>query len=289
MPLTIPFGIRDTGANGITWPKSQITPHSDVFTKEINGAIEDAVGIMWCLSQWCHMTKRHMLDIILSVLFMMMLTSCGTDTDANGIMWHHSQWHHMLPMPVANVSHDHKSHITSNFDYLDLRNVIVTLRILTALCDGNTSANGMSWQEKPCCTSFLSYWPKECRMPVASSDSHWHQWHYLTKRSFAPPFYHLDTKNVMVLLTMSSASYAADASANGAMWPKCHVALHFDHLDLSSAVVPLTMLFASHDADASASDIIWSKSHAASHFYHHDPKNVMVLFIETVSIMWQCP
>ena len=76
--------------------------------------------------------------------FLMLLASCDSDSDLNGIMQHQQWWHHMMQMPVAIVSHDQKSHVTSNFNSFDQKNVMVTLRLLITSCDANTSANGMT-------------------------------------------------------------------------------------------------------------------------------------------------
>ena len=121
------------------------------YLKKCSGAIVDTFG-MWCWSQWCHMTKRDVVHIIFSCLylkktvmpFMMLLASCNTDTDPSGIMWHQHQWYHLMPMLVAVMSHGEKSHVTSNFDCLDLGNVMVTLRMLIASHGTNTSVNGMT-------------------------------------------------------------------------------------------------------------------------------------------------
>ena len=113
--------------------------------------------------------------------FMMCLVSCDSDTNPSGIMWH--QWHHLMLKSVAGVSHDQKSHVTSNFDCLDLRNVMEMLRMLTASCDTNSSANGITWPEKLCCTSFLLFWPKECNDAFGIKwHWHWDQWLYMTRK-----------------------------------------------------------------------------------------------------------
>ena len=119
--------------------------------------------------------------------FMMLLALCDTDTDPNGLMWHQHQWYHIMPMPVAIVSWGKKSHVTSNFDCLDLRNVMETLRMLTALCDVNTSANGMTWPEKSCYTSLCSLGHKECNDAIENAISImwcwcWCPWCHMTKK-----------------------------------------------------------------------------------------------------------
>ena len=107
----------DTGTSGITWPrKSCCTSFQLSWLKKCNGVLDDAVGIMWWWSKWCHMTKKcHIAYISIVHLrktmlqFIMLLASCDTDTDPNGIMWHQHQWFHMVPMPLAVVSHSQKA------------------------------------------------------------------------------------------------------------------------------------------------------------------------------------
>ena len=127
-----------------------------------------------------------------------------------------------MPMPLAIVSCNQKSHVTSKFDILDLWNVMVMLGMLAASCDDNTSANAMAWQEMSCCISFLSSWPKAWNDAIELKwHWHWHQWTlHDHKGHLVCHFDHLDIRNVMVLLTMPSASCDADAGANGVTLPK---------------------------------------------------------------------
>ena len=173
----MPKALHDAeiGTSGITCSRKYCcTSFHLSWPRKCNGTIDDTVVSMWCLSQWCHITKRDMLHILsfhlsltkeTKVLFMMLLASC--DTDPNGIIWHQHHWY--LMMPVGIVYHDQKSHFISNFDYLDLKNIMVTLGMLTASCDANTSVSGMAWEEKSCCTSFLSYQQKECNDAIGTS------------------------------------------------------------------------------------------------------------------------
>ena len=153
MPLTS----CNIGANGIKWPKCHIAPHSNCLD------LENEWFHWWCHQhrvmvtlipmashdqemQWCHLWycwHYVMLQPMLShdqrryvashfnchylrkrkMPFMMLLAWCDTDTDPIGIMWHQHQWNHMMPMSV---------------------NVMVTLKMLTAMCDSNISTNGMA-------------------------------------------------------------------------------------------------------------------------------------------------
>ena len=84
--------------------------------------------------------------------FMMLLTSCYTDSDP--------KWHHVTPIPVASCNANAsgncitwpKSLVTSNFDCLDPRNVMLPQTMLTASCDAITSVSGIIWSQKLCCT-----------------------------------------------------------------------------------------------------------------------------------------
>ena len=105
----------------ITWPKKSCqTSFQLAWPKKCNGAIVDAVayGVRW-QKETCY----------ISFYLSLPKENSAAIYDAVGIMWHWywSQWHHVTPTPVAIVSHDQKSHFTSNFDCLDLRNEMVTL------------------------------------------------------------------------------------------------------------------------------------------------------------------
>ena len=151
--------------------------------------------------------------------FLMLLASHDTNSTPIGIIWHLHQWYNMIPMPVAIVSHNQKSHIKSNFDCLYLRSVMVKLRMLMSLCDANTSANGMTWQENPCCTSFQSSWHNKCMGAVDNATTIMCclcqcQWQHMAKSHVAPHFNHFDIRIGMVPLMMPSASYNTDTNAN---------------------------------------------------------------------------
>ena len=101
--------------------------------------------------------------------FMMLLVSCDTDNEPSGIMWQQHQWHHMMPIPVAIVSWDQKK-VISNVDCLDL---------------SNSDIENPGHHVMP--TPLLRAWHDQ-------------------KSHVAPQFDHLDTRDVIVLLTMPSAS-----------------------------------------------------------------------------------
>ena len=57
------------------------------------------------------------------VALMTPLVSCNTNASASDIRWP-------------------KGHVAPHFEYLDLKNMILTLMKLSASCDANTGANG---------------------------------------------------------------------------------------------------------------------------------------------------
>ena len=150
---------------------------------------------------------------------------------------------------------------------------MVTLRVLTASCDANTSCNDMAWQEKSCCTSFLSSCPKEFYDAIAIKwHYHWHKWHYIKKKLCFNSLWSYGHKECNGAIANAISITCCCTSC--VTWPKSHVALHFDHLDVRSVVVPLTsclhymmliaVLMASYD----------QRSHAPPHFCHLGLKKV---------------
>ena len=76
----------------------------------------------------------------------------GTSTCAGISATYHSC--HMMPMLIKLLNQ--KSHVASQFGFLDLRNAVVPLMTPLALCDASISTNGVTYPEKSCCTSFQS-------------------------------------------------------------------------------------------------------------------------------------
>ena len=96
----------------------------------------------------------------------MLFASCDTDTDpmascdtntSDGICYQ-NQWQIVIWT---------KSHVTSNFDCHNLRNVMGTLRMLTVKCDANISARGMTWPESHV-ASHIYHIIRNAMMPLAS-------------------------------------------------------------------------------------------------------------------------
>ena len=228
---------------------------------------------MQCWSQWCHMTKRENVAYHFYCLY---LRKNYTIYNAVCILWHWSWflWYYVTPTPIAsyhasgNCVSWQKSHVTSNFDCLDLSNAMVTLRMLTVSCDDNTSVNSMAWQKSHVLPHFYHIDQRNAMMLLAASDI---DTGTMTRKLFLPHFYHLDMWNVMVLLKMPAASCDTDSGANGVKWPERHVALHFEYLDLKSGMMQLTMLFVSHMMLMPVPMPLYDQeSHVVPHFFHLD-------------------
>ena len=62
---------------------------------------------------------------------------------------------------VPLVVHDHKCHLASHFNHLDLTNAVMPLMMPVASHGANTIANDIIGPIKSCCTLFQSSLPKE--------------------------------------------------------------------------------------------------------------------------------
>ena len=110
----------------------------------------------------------------------------GPIDDAIGIMWYQywCQWHHSTKKVVHLI-----------LIILDIRNELMSLTMSFASCDGN--ANGVTWPNKLCCTSFQSIWTNgktigmvKTLVPIVSNEQNSHvyliliiltqrmQWHH---------------------------------------------------------------------------------------------------------------
>ena len=161
------------------------------------------------------------------------------------MQWSHDWYHQHHIMPVLMTSYDHKSHVTASVDCLHLTNKMVTL----VSQDVNTSANGITWPKKSCCTLF------NC----------------------------LDLAYAVVPLTMLQASDAA--STYGIIWPKSYVKPCFYLLNLINKTVLLLPLVVSCDADAGANAVIWPVTNKfVPHFHHLVITNAMVLLMTPLAL-----
>ena len=144
------------------------------WSKECNGATDDAISIMWCQFQWHHMTNSHVaphfkcLDLRnIMLLLVMQLMSHDTDDGTIGVIWPKKVMLHL------------------NFDNLDLRNAILWLMMLSAAHDSDTSINSIRWPKKSCCISFWLSQPRKwmvwLRMPFGIR-WHWCKWHQMNKK-----------------------------------------------------------------------------------------------------------
>ena len=139
--------------------------------------------------------------------------------------WWFHQHHVMLTLaPVA--SHNQESHVTPHFNCLTLRNAVVPLMILLALCDAG--GNGVTWPKEIYCISFqLCCW---C----------WYQWCCMTQKIYVSLYF--DLRSAMVSLTMLFASHGPDASANGIKWPRNSCCISLQSSWPKNIMVPVMML-----------------------------------------------
>ena len=81
-----------------------------------------------------HMNKNIMLHLILTIM-------------TKWMQWSHCWclWQHMMMMLVPMASLDHKCHVWSHFDHLELTNGMVSLMALLASCDTYTGINCIKW------------------------------------------------------------------------------------------------------------------------------------------------
>ena len=69
--ILTPSMSHDTNANSIVviWPKGHIEPSfRSSWPKEYNGSTDNAIDIKWWQLQWCHMTIKVTLHLILIIL-----------------------------------------------------------------------------------------------------------------------------------------------------------------------------------------------------------------------------
>ena len=152
--------------------------------------------------------------------FKMLLALCDTDTDANGTMSHQHQWHHEMPMEMAMVPHNQKSHVAPYVNCLDVME-----------CSGIWQcwwhhvmliSVPMTWPEKPCCTSFQSSWLNKCngatRNAIIITGFSCVAMAALDQKSCCISFQSLDIRNALM---MPSASCDTDSSTSGITWLSC--------------------------------------------------------------------
>ena len=140
--------------------------------------------------------------------------------------WHWECWQHpVMPTPVPMAWHGRECHVASHFCHLGQRNAMLLLA--SSVPDGCT--NGIT----------------------------------RLKGHFAPPFHHLDIRNIMVPLTMPSAKCDTPFLSS---WPK-------------NIMVPFTMLLGSYYTN----DIMWcqwqsvtTKKSCCYSFWYLDIRNVVV-------------
>ena len=108
--FTMPSVSCDAGANDVTWPKkSCCTSFWSSWPRKCNNGMNNTVYIIqcWCQCQWLHVTNKVMLHLT-SIIFILKYN--GAIYDAVSIMWHWHwcQYHYVMPMAMKFVSHDQK-------------------------------------------------------------------------------------------------------------------------------------------------------------------------------------
>ena len=138
----------DAYTNGITWPKSNVVPYFwPSWPKEGNCAIDGAVHITWYW-HWCKW--YHMTSTPVPVL------SCDAGVDVSDITWQ-------------------KSDVTPDFNCLNQRNPVVTLKMLLVWCDTYVSANDIKSPKGQVHLISIS-WPQECSGAICEAiDTMWCQ------------------------------------------------------------------------------------------------------------------
>ena len=133
------------------------------WPKNYNSAKDNTSGITWCQGwyQWCYMPQKcHLVlknAMVLSTLDdteTKAVVPHDTNTNTHAIMWCHCwcQWHHMTKIVMLNL-------ISIVFK---IRNAMVPLMMLLALCDVDASANGINYQSHVMLHLISISWPKEC-------------------------------------------------------------------------------------------------------------------------------
>ena len=152
--LVMPLASHDTdaGANGIQWPKSNVSSKFwSSWPNKWNGPIDDTVGLMWHWQkhQWHYMGKRVMLHLIWIILKEQMQW-CH--------WWYH--WHHIILMQVPMASHDKMAHwISFLLSWSNKWNG--TIEDTVDITYNWHQHHGNMWPNKLWWTLFKLSWPKE--------------------------------------------------------------------------------------------------------------------------------
>ena len=231
IPLMMLFTSCDTDASGkgINKQKSHFALHFNCLDL-MNAMVPLTVLFAWCQCrcQWCDMTRKVMLHLILMVL-------------TSGMQWCYCQHcpHHMV---LTSMQCFH----------------IKTAPILPmALCDANANVNSIIWQKSPVASHFRCFNLISAMVPLmlllASCDNGI-KW---SKSCVGSHFNCPDLRNGLVPILMPLALCNSKASVSGRKWWKSHVTCHFFHLDLIHLTGPLTMPLVSCNAITGPNRITW--------------------------------
>ena len=125
---------------------------------------------------------------------------------------------HVMPVQVPDASHE-LNHVAPHINHLDQRNAVVPFTMLSASCDADTGANGITWPKCHVAPHFDHLYLRKGMVPLLMPlASHGY------KCLVAPMFDHLDLGNVLVTFIMWSISYDTDIGVTDVTWPK--VMLH---------------------------------------------------------------
>ena len=143
-----------------------------------------------------------------------------------------------------------KSPVVPHIDHIYLRNTMVPSMLLLASCDADTGTNGITWLEKSCYTSFQLSLPKECNGTIDDT--------------------------VSVLWGWSMVSHNQES----------HVVPPFDSCDLRNTMVPLMTMLVSCNTNTGANGISWPKKSCCTSFQSYLPKEFNGPVNDAVGIMW---
>ena len=209
----------------------------------------------------------------------------------------------MTLMLAPMISHDQKSHFAPHFDYLHLKNTMVSLTLPSTSCDTRASdvtgiANCITWWKSHTAHHFDHLNLRNVMVPFTMlSVSHQCQCHQLLLMQW----YHMTIKVMLHLISVVLTwgkwwchwwccwNHVTLMPVPMASNDQSHAAPHFNCLDLRNAMVPLKMLSIAYDADTNAltsqntntNAIMWCQwyhmtSHVASPFSCLNLTNTMV-------------
>ena len=139
------------------------------------------------------------------------------------MQWCHLWCYMYCVIQILMSSHDQIGHALY-FNCLCLRNAMVSLTTMSASCDTDTTANGVTWPKHHVAPHFDHLQLRYAKVPLTIPSVSWcqHQWSHMTH--VAPHFNHWDLRNTIVPFMTLLASCATDTNASGIMlcWHQWH-------------------------------------------------------------------